>query len=171
MDQAVARPSGHAKATPPASAFSPKPGPLSAGGSPCDGEEVTPTAADVAALIDEAARAVAFGEQHRAATYARRVMRLIRACPDPKARQLVVDAVELLEPLLLGLVGGESRKVTLIQTPSAADSFLTPEQFYVASQTEGSVTVEELLDLSPLHHTETLDLVLELQAHRIVRLD
>lgn len=118
--------------------------------------------------IAEVRRAVAFGEQQRALHQARRAVHLARNCDANDARALLVDASSVLELVLLPPIGGLQKKLSLRNARPSAQGDWTPSHFFLLSRLEQAITLEELLDLSPLSRPETLCFVSELLAQEIV---
>lgn len=126
---------------------------------------------ELRAAIAEVRRAVAFGEQQRALTQARRAVHLARSCNERDARASLVEASSLLELVLLPPLGGIDRKLTLRNARPSAVGDWTPGHFFILSRLEQPITIEELLDLSPLSRPETLCFVADLEAREIVSIE
>jgi serine/threonine protein kinase len=122
-------------------------------------------------VIADVRRAVAFGENHRAAAQARRAVHLARDCDEKAARHCLAEATSLLEPLLVAQLGGMNRTVALINSRVSSQGDWTPAHFFLLSRIEQPATLEELLDISPLSRPETLCFITELSAQGIVRVD
>jgi serine/threonine-protein kinase len=126
---------------------------------------------ELESVIADVRRAVAFGEHHRAAAQARRVVHMARDCDERAARQCLAEATSLLEPLLVAQLGGMNRTVALINSRVSSQGDWTPAHFFLLSRIEQPATLEELLDISPLSRPETLCFITELSAQGIVRVD
>lgn len=148
----------------------PPPNTLRSSGHPPSGDRAV-SLQELRSAIAEVRRAVAFGEQQRALTQARRAVHLARDCNERDARASLVEASGVLELVLLSPLGGIQRKVTLRNPHPSAVGDWTPGHFFILSRLEQPVTLEELLDLSPLSRPETLCFVADLEARDIVSLD
>ena len=113
------------------------------------------------AAMDEVRQAVTFGEDQRALTKARVVLQLAQAERSREAKELLSNAAELLRPILLRSLGGLNRKVSLAQPQSSRGSSMSPEHLFLLSRIDGTTTVEELLDVSPLSTPETLGILID----------
>lgn len=151
-------------------ATDPSPNTMRSGSNPARGPDMN-ALSELQNAIAEVRRAVAFGEQQRALTQARRAVRLARACDAREARAILVDASSILELVLLPPLGGIQRKLTLCNARPSAQGDWTPGHFFLLSRLEQPITLEELLDLSPLSRPETLCFVADLLDRDIVSLN
>lgn len=137
------------------------------------GDEDTPSVClqELRAAIAEVRRAIAFGEQQRALTQARRAVHLARSCNERDARAALNEASGVLELVLLPPLGSIERKLTLRETRPSAVGDWTPGHFFLLSRLEQPITLEELLDLSPLSRPETLCFIADLQARDIISIE
>jgi serine/threonine protein kinase len=114
------------------------------------------------AAMDEVRQAVTFGEEQRALAKARAVLQLAQFERSRDAKEMVANATELLRPILLRSLGGLDRKVTLTQPPSSRGRpSMSPEHVFLLSRIDGTTTIEELLDVSPLSTAETLGILID----------
>jgi hypothetical protein len=112
--------------------------------------------------LDEVRQAVTFGEDQRALSKARTVLQLVQAERSRETRQVLSNAAELLGPILLRSLGGLDRKMRLAQPQSArGPASISPEHVFLLSRIDGTTTVEELLDVSPLSTAETLGILID----------
>jgi len=112
--------------------------------------------------LDEVRQAVTFGEDQRALSKARTVLQLVQAERSRETRQALSNAAELLGPILLRSLGGLDRKMRLAQPQSAnGPASISPEHVFLLSRIDGTTTVEELLDVSPLSTAETLGILID----------
>lgn len=123
---------------------------------------------ELQSAIAEVRRAIAFGEQQRALAQAKRAVHLARSCNAREARAALVEASSILELVLLPPLGGTYKKITLRESRPSSQGDWTPGHFFLLSRLEQPITVEELLDLSPLSRPETLCFVSDLLAQDIV---
>ncbi len=114
------------------------------------------------AAMDEVRQAVTFGEEQRALAKARAVLQLVQFERSREAKEMVSNAAELLRPILLRSLGGLGRKVSLTQPSSSRGRpSMSPEHVFLLSRIDGTTTVEELLDVSPLSTAETLGILID----------
>jgi serine/threonine protein kinase len=113
------------------------------------------------AAMDEVRQAVTFGEDQRALAKARVVLQLAQAGRSREAKDMLSSAAELLGPIFLRSLGGLKRKVSLSEPQTSRTSSFSPEHVFLLSRIEGTSTVEELLDVSPLSMPETLGILLD----------
>jgi eukaryotic-like serine/threonine-protein kinase len=112
--------------------------------------------------LDEVRQAVTFGEDQRALSKARNVLQLVQAERSRETRQVLSNAAELLGPILLRSLGGLDRKMRLAEPQSArSQASISPEHVFLLSRIDGTTTVEELLDVSPLSTAETLGILID----------
>jgi serine/threonine protein kinase len=111
--------------------------------------------------LEEIRQAVTFGEEQRALSKARRAIQIARNARRHESRELLSDAVDLLRPLLLRALGGSQRRVSIGQSNQVDSSRLSPEHLFLLSRVDGTTTIEELLDTSPLTAAETLGILLD----------
>jgi len=133
----------------------------SAGASGAPSEAISEALARLRAGMDEVRQAVTFGEDQRALAKARVVLQLVQAERSREAKELLSGATELLRPILLRSLGGLHRRISLLQPQSARSSSTSPEHLFLLSRIDGTTTVEELLDVSPLSTAETLGLLVD----------
>ena len=113
------------------------------------------------AAMDEVRQAVTFGEDQRALAKARIVLQVAQAERSRETRALLSNAAELLRPILLRSLGGLNRKISLAQPDSSRGTSMSPEHLFLLSRIDGTTTVEELLDVSPLSTAETLGILID----------
>jgi serine/threonine-protein kinase len=123
------------------------------------------------AAMDEVRQAVTFGEEQRALSKARVVLQLAQADRSRETKDLLVNSGELLSPILLRSLGGLSRKVSLWQPQSASSASMSPEHVFLLSRIDGTTTVEELLDVSPLSTAETLGILIDFRDEGYLEID
>ncbi len=123
------------------------------------------------AAMDEVRQAVTFGEDQRAFAKARVVLQLAQADRSRETKELLTNSGELLSPILLRSLGGLSRKVSLWQPQSASSASMSPEHVFLLSRIDGTTTVEELLDVSPLSTAETLGILIDFRDEGYLEID
>jgi serine/threonine protein kinase len=126
--------------------------------------------AQLRSAISDVRRDVAFGEHQRAFNHARRAVYLARICDAPEGRSILAEASSLLELVLLPSLGGAQKRITIRDAqPTHGD--WTPGHFFLLSRLEQPITIEELLDLSPLTRPETISFIADLMVQNIVTVD
>ncbi len=111
--------------------------------------------------LDEIRQAVTFGEEQRALSKARQAVHLTRTTRQPELKDLLSNASDLLKPILLRSLGGHQKRISIVATSSLDTSIISPEHVFLLSRVDGTATVEELLDTSPLSAPETLGILLD----------
>jgi hypothetical protein len=121
--------------------------------------------------LDEVRQAVAFGEDQRAVAKARVLLQLAQAERTREANALIAGATDLLGPILLRNLGGRERKVSLQQPQSSRTASMSPQHLFLLSRIDGTTTVDELLDVSPLSTPETLGILLDFRDEGYLEID
>jgi len=111
--------------------------------------------------LEEIRQAVMFGEELSAISKARHAVQIARNARRPESRELLSNAGDLLRPLLLRSLGGSQRRVNIEHGMQVDSSRLSPEHLFLLSRVDGTTTIEELLDTSPLTAAETLGILLD----------
>ena len=112
------------------------------------------------AVVDEIKRASSEPNLALAVRRARLALGSIQLEPSNTQHPRATEALRMLETLFLRALGGKHKKVCLSGAPSGTRSSLNPTQMFLLSRIEGTTTIEELLDISPLSKVETLDILL-----------
>jgi len=115
------------------------------------------------AVLDEIRQAVTFGEGKRALTKARQAVQITRSERQPEVRELLSSATALLQPILLRALGGSKRRVSIVGTGALDGNVVSPDHVFLLSRVDGTATIEELLDTSPLSAPETLGILLDVR--------
>jgi hypothetical protein len=123
------------------------------------------------AAMDEVRQAVTFGEDQRALSKARAVLQLAQADRSRETKEMLTNSAELLSPILLRSLGGLSRRVSLWQPESARSVSMSPEHVFLLSRIDGTTTVEELIDVSPLSAAETLGILIDFRDEGYLEFD
>jgi len=129
-----------------------------------------PTHQDIQQKLADCRQAAAFGEQQRAVGMAKSLVRMARRCSDPRALALVRESSPLLEPLFLSALGKLTSLVSFVKDADVKSTRITPEHAYLLSRVTEPVTIDELLDISPLSRVETLAFLAELSADGVLSL-
>jgi hypothetical protein len=123
------------------------------------------------ATLDEIRQAVTFGEDQRALAKARLAVQMAQAHRQREAKELLSGASELLQPILLRSLGGSHRRVSLVHSESRGTPSMSPEHVFLLSRVDGTTTIEELLDVSPLTTAETLGILLDFRDQGYLGID
>jgi hypothetical protein len=124
--------------------------------------ERTPEAAALRSVLATIKKNVARGESERALANARTALKMAQASAAPELNAALAQAAELLTPILLHTIGGPAQVLAAsIYDPSAQDKSLSPQHMFLLSRIGSSMTIEELLDITPFSVLETLGLVLD----------
>jgi eukaryotic-like serine/threonine-protein kinase len=123
------------------------------------------------ATLDEIRQAVTFGEEQRALAKARLAVQMAQAQRQREAKELLSGASELLRPILLRSLGGSHRRVSLVRSDSRGVPSMSPEHVFLLSRVDGTTTIEELLDVSPLSTAETLGILLDFRDQGYLGID
>lgn len=136
--------------------------PEDSAGVPPDESKSAPGSSNARALLEQLKTCIAFGDdESQCLTLARGIIRTARASDTAETRRALSAAAELVRPILLRALGGPERKLLLNQTaPCANDPVMGPEQMFLLSQIAHKMTIDELLDVTPLTAVETLNLLL-----------
>ena len=95
-------------------------------------------------------------------------MRVAESFDTSEARLLVEAESMLIDHIFETRIGSLEQRLTVISVPSSMDSRVSPEQAFLLSRLDGGVSVEEVLDLSPLSRRDTLRLLLALMRDGLV---
>jgi hypothetical protein len=115
---------------------------------------------DIPDALERARQALGLGDLNLAVSYAESALRVAEAFDSVEAR-LLVDAEEMLiDHIFETRIGALSQRLSVVGVPSNEDARVSPEQAFLLSRVDGGVTIEEVLDLSPLARRDTLRLLL-----------
>ena len=102
--------------------------------------------------------------------YAESALRVADGFDNNEAQLLVDGESMLIDHIFETRIGSMRQRVTVVGVPSSVDSKVSPEQAFLLSRLDGGVTVEEVLDLSPMQRRDTLRLLLALLRDGLVAL-
>ena len=97
-----------------------------------------------------------------AVAYAESAMRLADSFGTNEACLLVDAESMLIDHIFETRIGSLRQRLSVVGAPSNMDSRVSPEQAFLLSRLDGGVSVEEVLDLSPLSRRDTLRRLLAL---------
>jgi serine/threonine-protein kinase len=112
-------------------------------------------------VLDEIRQAVTFGEDQRAFAKSRQAIQIARKVRQQESRDILAAAADLLRPILLRSLGGSQRRISVLPGAKCDEAVMSPEHVFLLSRVDGSATIEELLDTSPLPAAETLGILLD----------
>ena len=115
---------------------------------------------DIPQALERARQALGLGDLNLAVSYAESALRAAEAFDSVEARYLVDAEEMLIDHIFETRIGPLSQRLTVIGVPSSADARVSSEQAFLLSRLDGGVTIEEVLDLSPLPRRDTLRLLL-----------
>jgi serine/threonine protein kinase len=130
-----------------------------------------PNAESAESMLKEVEAALAKGAQSLAVQSARAALRLTREAKSQGTERLNSSATQLLLPVLLEALGGKDRTVSLAHKPSSDDGSLSPAHMFLVSRIDQATTVEEIMDVSPLSHAETLGILLDFRDEGVLTVD
>jgi serine/threonine-protein kinase len=117
---------------------------------------------DIPHALERARQALGLGDLNLAVNYAESALRVAEGFDSTEARRLVDTEEMLVDHIFETRLGSLQHRVNLKDVPSNQDSRVSPEQAFLLSRVDGGVTVEEVLDLSPLSRRDTLRLLIEM---------
>ena len=123
---------------------------------------------DIPESLERARQALGLGDLNLAVAYAESAMRVAESFDTSEARLLVEAESMLIDHIFETRIGSLEQRLTVISVPSSMDSRVSPEQAFLLSRLDGGVSVEEVLDLSPLSRRDTLRLLLALMRDGLV---
>ncbi len=125
---------------------------------------------DIPDALERARQALGLGDLNLAVSYAESALRVAEGFDSVEARRLLDAEEMLIDHIFETRIGSLSQRVSVVGVPSSADARVSPEQAFLLSRLDGGVTVEEVLDLSPLARRDTLRLLLAMLRDGMVAL-
>jgi hypothetical protein len=120
------------------------------------------TLLDIPRALEQARQALGLGDLTLAVSYAESALRVAEGFDSPEA-QLLIDTEEMLiDHIFETRLGSLEHRLSVKEVPSGPTARVSPEQAFLLSRLDGGVTVEEVLDLSPLPRRDTLRLLVEM---------
>jgi hypothetical protein len=126
---------------------------------------------DIPAGLVRARQALGLGDLDLALAYAESALRTAASFDTDEAQRWVDSEATLIDHIFETRIGSMQQRVNVVGVPSNLDAKVSPEQAFLISRLDGGVTVEEVLDLSPMHRRDTLRLLLALQRDGLVALE
>ena len=123
---------------------------------------------DIPESLERARQALGLGDLNLAVAYAESAMRLAENFGSNEARLLVDAEAMLIDHILETRIGSLQQRLVVVSVPSNMNSRVSPEQAFLLSRLDGGVSVEEVLDLSPLSRRDTLRQLLALTRDGLV---
>ena len=111
-------------------------------------------------LFDQ--QALGLGDLDLALAYAESALRSADSFDSNEAQMMVDSESLLIDHIFETRIGSMQQRVNVVGVPSNLDTKVSPEQAFLISRLDGGVTVEEVLDLSPMQRRDTLRLLLAL---------
>ena len=113
--------------------------------------------------MEQARQALGLGDLNLAVSYAESALRVAEGFDSPEA-QLLIDTEEMLiDHIFETRLGSLEHRVSVKAVSSRPErASVSPEQAFLLSRVDGGVTVEEVLDLSPLPRRDTLRLLTQM---------
>jgi serine/threonine protein kinase len=125
---------------------------------------------DIPDALERARQALGLGDLDLAVAYAESALRVADGFDNNEAQLLVDGESMLIDHIFETRIGSMRQRVTVVGVPSSVDAKVSPEQAFLLSRLDGGVTVEEVLDLSPMQRRDTLRLLLALLRDGLVAL-
>lgn len=126
-----------------------------------DSAETNP-AREVQSAIEAAREAVATGNTNAAVDLVETALTIAESTHSQTAKQSIERAGTLFNRIFLACLGDLNRRLVVREVPSTQSGTVSPEQAFVLSRLDGSTTVEEVLDLTPMPRQQALRLLVGL---------
>jgi hypothetical protein len=120
------------------------------------------TLQDIPRALEQARQALGLGDLTLAVSYAESALRVAEGFDSPEAQRLIDTEEMLIDHIFETRLGSLEHRLSVKQVPSGPTARVSPEQAFLLSRLDGGVTVEEVLDLSPLPRRDTLRLLAEM---------
>jgi serine/threonine protein kinase len=125
---------------------------------------------DIPEALERARQALGLGDLDLAVSYAESALRSADSFDSNEAQMMIDSESMLIDHIFETRVGSMRQRVNVVGVPSNLDAKVSPEQAFLISRLDGGVTVEEVLDLSPMQRRDTLRLLLALVRDGLVAL-
>ncbi len=125
---------------------------------------------EIPEALERARQALGLGDLDLAVAYAESALRVADSFDSPEAMLLVDAEAMLIDHIFETRIGALSQRLSVVGVPSNIHAKVSPEQAYLISRLDGGVTVEEVLDLSPMQARDTLRMLLGLLRDGIIAL-
>ncbi len=117
---------------------------------------------DIPHALENARQALGLGDLNLAVNYAESALRVADGFDNAEARLLVDGEEMLIEHIFETRLGSLQHRLVVQTVPSNLNARVSPEQAFLLSRVDGGVTVEEVLDLSPMSRRDTLRMLIEM---------
>jgi len=131
----------------------------------------TPSAIEVSSAIEQARVAYDLGDLEVAINFAETALVAADELASRDASEVVERAAPLLDGIFLARLGMPTSRLSALTASGSAEGQVTPEQAFLLSRVEGGVTLEEVLDLSPLPRRRTLRLLVGMLRQRMIAVE
>jgi serine/threonine protein kinase len=125
---------------------------------------------DIPEALERARQALGLGDLNLALSYAESAIRLAESFQGNEAKLLLDKEYTLIDHIFETRIGPLRQRLNVVAVPSNLDSRVSPEQAFLLSRLDGGVTIEEVLDLSPLSRRDTLRQLLALMRDGLIAL-
>ncbi|MES1177370.1 MAG: serine/threonine-protein kinase [Myxococcales bacterium] len=125
---------------------------------------------DIPEALERARQALGLGDLDLAVAYAESALRSADSFDSNEAQMMVDSESMLIDHIFETRIGSMRQRVNVVGVPSNLSAKVSPEQAFLISRLDGGVTVEEVLDLSPMQRRDTLRLLLALVRDGLVAL-
>jgi serine/threonine protein kinase len=123
---------------------------------------------DIPESLERARQALGLGDLNLAVAYAESALRLAEGFDTNEACLLVDAESMLIDHIFETRIGSLQQRLSVVGAPTNLDSRVSPEQAFLLSRLDGGVSVEEVLDLSPLSRRDTLRQLLALMRDGLI---
>ena len=131
-----------------------------------------PSGAEVSLALEQARQARAAGDVELAVNFAETALVAADTLKSAEAMDAMERAGTLVDDIFLARLGkATSRIASVSASRPKKDTGVTPEQAFLLSRVEGGVTLEEVLDLSPMPRQRTLRLLVGMVRQRLIRIE
>ena len=120
------------------------------------------TLQDIPRALERARQALGLGDLDLAVSYAESGLRVAEGFDSADAQHLIDAEEMLIDHIFETRLGSLQHRLNVKDTPSSQDARVSPEQAFLLSRVDGGVSVEEVLDLSPLPRRDTLRALIEM---------
>jgi len=120
--------------------------------------------------LERARQALGLGDLNLAVAYAESAIRVAEGFDTGEAQLLLEKESMLIDHIFETRIGSLQQRLSVVGVPSNLDSRVSPEQAFLLSRLDGGVSVEEVLDLSPLSRRDTLRQLLALLRDGLISL-
>jgi serine/threonine protein kinase len=117
---------------------------------------------DLGRALDQARQAHGMGDIELAVNNAETALLVADALNSPDAQARLDSSRTLLNAIFEARLGSLSRRMVVLSPTSHRKMRVSPEQAFLLSRVDGGVTLDEVIDLSPLPRQKTLRLLVSM---------